>query len=465
LSSTLIRRGLVAPAVVGAIALILVGAAHLPLVRARVFEWARGQAAQKFGVIVQAESLGYNLLAASVELRNPTLATQGERPFFAADSVRLRFSRSVLWGTIEIQGLELARPRVTIVRHANGTTNLPVSQTAPSSGTTPLHLGIVELRQISIEVEDEGADRAVRAGPIDLMLDSRSTDPRPGAFGPSPFAVRLAATADTQATRSVTGTLAGRLGFDGSRLTVPELNVETPEGRLTLSGWIDFVAEALSVETQGRLDLDLARAGRFIGASGTVLAGSARAQFAVSGSLADPVVRVDVVGRDVSYGSVAVADLSANATYTGGRLAIERLDVTSSFGAGACNRRSDPHKCAGHAKHEPNSGANHERPSRSVARRRGHRGSGAPRLECERRGQRDAGRRATFQTGLVPSPGSERFCPDHAGGIRTVHRRATGLPPGSRPLDHRARASIDHGTRGGVRRGVGTDAPWSLRRV
>ncbi len=114
---------------------------------------------------------------------------------------------------------------------------------------------------------------------------------------------------------------------------MPELDVETPEGRLTLSGWIDFVAEALSVEAQGRLDLDLARAGRFIGASGTVLAGSARAQFAVSGSLADPVVRVDVVGRDVSYGSVAVADLSANATYTAGRLEIETLDVTSSFGA------------------------------------------------------------------------------------------------------------------------------------
>ena len=331
--SKLIQRGLVATALVGTIALILVGAAHLPLVRARVFDWARGQAAQKFGVIVQAESLGYNLLTASVELRNPTLAAQGERPFFTADSVRLRFSRSVLWGTIVIQRLELARPRVTIVRHANGTTNLPVSQTDPSSGTTPLHLGIVELRQISIEVEDEGAGHEVRAGPIDLMFDSRSTDPRPGAFGPSPFAVRLAATADTQATRSVTGTLAGRLGFDGARLTVPELNVETPEGRLTLGGRIDFVAEALSVETQGRLDLDLARAGRFLGASGTVLAGSARAQFAVSGSLADPVVRVDVVGRDVSYGSVAVADLSANATYTGGRLVIERLDVRSSFGA------------------------------------------------------------------------------------------------------------------------------------
>ena len=77
MSSKLIRRGLIATALIGTIALILVGAAHLPLVRARVFDWARAQAAQKLGVIVQADSLGYNLLTASVELRNLTLATAG----------------------------------------------------------------------------------------------------------------------------------------------------------------------------------------------------------------------------------------------------------------------------------------------------------------------------------------------------------------------------------------------------
>ena len=383
--SKLIRRGLVATALVGTIALILVGAAHLPFVRARVFDWARTQAAQKLGVIVQADSLGYNLLTPSVELRNLTLATQGEPPFLRADSVRLMFSRRVLWGTIEIQRLELARPRVTIVRHANDTTNLPVSRTDPSSGPTPLHLGIVELRQISIEVEDELAGHAVRAGPIDLMLDSRSTDPRPGAFGPSPFTVSLAATADTPATGSLSGTLAGRLGFDGTRLTVPELDVETPEGRLTLSGWIGFVAEALSVEAQGRLDLDLARAGRFIGASGAGLAGSARAQFAVSGLLADPVVRVDIAGRDVSYRSVAGVDLSAHATYAAGRLEIETLDVTSSFGAAHASGELTLTNAAG------TPGTNrilaritnlHLDPP---ARRRRRRASGAPRLECDGR--------------------------------------------------------------------------------
>ena len=67
----------------------------------------------------------------------------------------------------------------------------------------------------------------------------------------------------------------------------------------------------------------------------------------VSGSLADPVVLVDVVGRCLSYGSVAVADLSANATVTSGRLAIERLDVTSSFGAAHVTGDLTSHKAPG----------------------------------------------------------------------------------------------------------------------
>ena len=132
MSSNFIRRGLIATAVIVPIALILVGAAHLPFVRARVFDWARTQAAQSFGIIVEADAAGYNLLTGSVELRNLTLAAQGERPFLRADSVRLAFSRRMLWGTIEIQRLELVRPRVTIVRHSNGTTNLPVSRSDSS---------------------------------------------------------------------------------------------------------------------------------------------------------------------------------------------------------------------------------------------------------------------------------------------------------------------------------------------
>ena len=370
----------------------------------------------------------------------------------------------MLWGTIEIQRLEIARPRVTIVRHANGTTNLPVSRTDPSSGTTPLHLGIVELRQISLEVDDEVAGHAVRAGPIDLMLDSRSTDPRPGAFGPGPFTVRLAATANTPAKGSLSGTLAGRLGFDGVRLTVPELDVETPEGQLTLSGWIDVAADPLSVEAQGRLDLDLARAGRFIGASGATLAGSTRVQFAVSGSLADPVVRVDVVGRDVNYRSVAGADLSANATYTAGRLEIERLDVTSSFGAVHASGDLSFTNAPGMP------GTNrilaritnlHLDPLLDAA------GIALPvRLGSSAMGEFNVTLegappfRPDWRQGLAAN-GSVQLMPAGSG-LSIAGQLGFQLDGGRWAIAHALR--IDHGTSDGVGRGVGTDSPWSGRR-
>ncbi len=399
-----------------------------------------------------------------MELRNPTLAAQGERPFLRADSVRLVFSRRVLWGTIEIQRLELARPRVTIVRHANGTTNLPVSRTDPSSGPTPLHLGIVELRQISIEIEDEMAGHAVSAGPIDLMLDSRSTDPRPGAFGPGAFTVRLAATAKTPAKGSALGNARWSSGIRRDEAHVPELSVETPEGRLTLSGWIDLVADALSVEAQGRLDLDLARAGRFIGASGAALAGSASAQFAVSGSLADPVVRVDVAGRDLSYRSVTGADLSAKATYTAGRLEIDTLDVTSSFGAAHASGELTLASSPGHAKARTESWRD-SRTSISIRCST----SPASRFRCASARVRRASstRRWTAQHPFEPgwlqrlaADGSAQIMPAGSG-LSVAGQLRLHLDGGGWTIAHALQSTT--GRAACVRRGVGTASPWRVR--
>ena len=328
-----IRYGLTAIAVVVTIALALVAAAHLPFVRVRVFDWARTRVAQDFGVTIEADAVGYNVLTASVVLRNPRLSTERERPFFRADSLRLVLSRSVLWGVLRVERLDLVRPHVTIVRHVDGTTNLPAGQTElASSSSSPLHLGSVYLRQFTVAIEDEAADRALDAGPLDLTLDSSSTNPVPGAFGPAAFTVRLAAD-DARRASTLSGTAGGRLAFDGVRLFVPQLNVETPEGRLAIAGWIDVVAEMLNVHAQGTLDLNLARASRFVDTQVPALAGSAHAQFAIDGTVVDPIVRVGISGQDLAFRSLTGAVLSANVAYSAGRLTIDALDVTSPFGA------------------------------------------------------------------------------------------------------------------------------------
>src|SRR5262249_46361807 len=161
------------------------------------------------------------------------------------------------------------------LRHPDGRLNLPTVPSSPSSQPTPLHLGIIALTRLSLDFEDEGAGYQAAVGPIDLGLDTRGKGAQPGTFGPSPISLVIAGFGDPGAKQSIAGTLGGQLGFDGQRLTVNDLRIETPEARLTFNGSIDAIAEIVRIEGQGRLETDLARAGHLIGKHGSSLGGTA----------------------------------------------------------------------------------------------------------------------------------------------------------------------------------------------
>jgi uncharacterized protein involved in outer membrane biogenesis len=354
-----VRRSLIVAATVVTLALMLVGAAHLPFVRARVLEWARVRVSRDFGVVIDAEGLSYNLLGVSIELRNLNLSAPGERPFLQADGLRVVLDRQLFTGTVNIQRIELVRPRVAIVRHRDGRTNLPTVPSSPSSKPTPLHLGIVSLAQMSLDVEDEAGGQKAAVGPTDLTFDTRTKGTQPGMFGPSPFNVVVGGSGERVMARSISGTFGGRLGFDGERLTMSDVRIDTAEGRLALNGWIDVIAETVRVEAQGRLDTDLTRAGRLIGHAGDSLVGTVAADVTVSGPVADPTVHVVASARNLQHlsgrpegrplpstpaqsipsipaQSIPEARVQAEATYASGRLEIQRFDVTSDLGtAGA----------------------------------------------------------------------------------------------------------------------------------
>jgi uncharacterized protein involved in outer membrane biogenesis len=233
-----------AVAVVAAIVLAglaLLAVAHLPFVRAYVLERARAYASRDLGISVEADGIAYSLLGRSASLRNVTIAATGQPPLVRADSASVVVSRRLLRGILEIERLELVGPRITIVRHPDGTTNLPPSSADESEPATPLELGTIDIRQFTFALDDRLAVRTVAAGPIDLRLESSRKSPRPGSFGPSPFTIQLGPS-NGAAPLTLTGTLAGRLAFDGARLTAPELRVETPEGRISLDGWADLIA-------------------------------------------------------------------------------------------------------------------------------------------------------------------------------------------------------------------------------
>jgi outer membrane protein assembly factor BamA len=333
LRSRLLRYTLLAVSAVAVAGAILVGAAHLEFVRARVLDWAIVRASQDFGIGVEADSLQYNLVAASAELRNTGVSAPGDRPFFRADAIRIGLNRRALPGAFEIDRLEIDRPRLTIVRHADGTTNLPESRSDSTSAPSPIHLGRVALRTLSIELEDEAAGHRLMIAPIDLTVDTRAGASAPGAFGPTPISAVLGSTSRQVPPQSVSGTIAGRLGFDGTRLTVRELRLDVPEGRLTLDGWVDVLSEATGLEARATVETDLARASRFIPGRDLPLSGSVTADAAVSGVTTNPSVRVRVRAPAIGLGPVRSVSVAASVMYASERVDIESLSVASDAGA------------------------------------------------------------------------------------------------------------------------------------
>jgi autotransporter translocation and assembly factor TamB len=327
--SRLIKRTLLSALAVVAALVLLLAAAHLEIVRGRVLDWAVARASRDLGVDIEADSLRYNLLAASGELRNARVSAPGERAFFEADAIRVGLVRGELPTAVEIDRIEIDRPHLTIVRHRDGSTNLPAGRSNPTSQPTPLHLGRVALSMMSVALEDESGGNQLEIAPLDLTLDTRAGASATGSFGPTPIAASLGSSVPPQ---SVSGTVAGRLGFDGSRLTVHDFRLDVPEGRFALEGWVDILAQANRVDARAALDTDLARASRFISTGDVSIAGTATANVTVSGAITDPTVRITVRGPAIALGPVRSISVAANATYASGRVNVESLSATSDVG-------------------------------------------------------------------------------------------------------------------------------------
>jgi len=339
----LIRRAAFAVAILAGVMLVLVAVAHLPPVRARVLDYARDYAARELGIALEARSLDYNLLGPSAELRGVVIASiddQKRLPLLYADGIRIVLGRSLFLGQVDVSRLELVRPRLVIVRRADGTLNLPRGRGAASTAVTPLHLGRVDIRELLVSFDDEVTGRSLSLGAIDLAIDTSSPTAVPGAFGPSPFGIgfRPAGTPAPVTTKSpgglhtLKGTIAGRLGFDGTRLLVPALTIETPEGRLALDGSVDVISAAPRVDVRARARVDVARAARLADLAGEGLAGTLNATGEAKGLMTAPAVRLGLDGSGLAVRSLRDVRLTADSTIAAGRLKVSALDLRSPLG-------------------------------------------------------------------------------------------------------------------------------------
>ena len=296
------------------IGLILIGLAvlHLPPVRARVLDRVRGYAQREFGIALQASSLGYNLLTRSIELRDLSLAaTSNGQPFLQADRAVVVLDPAIYLGRFDVSRIAITRPRLTLVRNADGSVNLPPSRPSESA-STPLQFGVVSVTGLSATLDDRGAGRSFAVGPFDLSMDTRDSTGRPGAFGPGGFRLRTGQI-------DLSGTIAGRLAFDGTRLRIEELIADTKPGRLVLNGWADVIGERPALSAKANVTVDLAEATRLARVDARGLGGRLDSVIDVSGGLTAPVMALTMTSRDALYPRLGAVRLNGRGSFSGTR--------------------------------------------------------------------------------------------------------------------------------------------------
>jgi outer membrane protein assembly complex protein YaeT len=313
-------------AVLAGLILIGLGVLHLPSVRGRVLDRVRSYAERELGLNLRASGLSYNLFTRSIELRDVSIVpTSAADPLFEADRIVVVLDAGILQGRIAPSRISVTRPRVTLVRYADGTMNLPTSR-KDAGQSSPLELGVVSVSGLSVRVDDRLAQRSFAIGPLDLSVDTSSTSSQPGAFGPGPFTAGAGG-------YQTSGTLAGRLGFDGSRVRIEEVTVETKEGRAALTGWADVIGERPAVSAHVTATIDLPQAARFARVDVRGLAGRVEATADVSGALADPAIALTIASRDTSIDPVGALRVAGRSSISGSRALIENVDVQSAAGS------------------------------------------------------------------------------------------------------------------------------------
>ncbi|HEY7605831.1 MAG TPA: hypothetical protein VID07_03510, partial [Actinomycetes bacterium] len=133
--------------------------AHTPMVRARALVWVIGQLETRYGLVLSAERLSYNLVTGTAGLDGVRLAARNGygQPFFTARRVHVNLPIAAYLGTFTLGEIAVEGGQVTLHRSADGVSNLP-TPSAPatvSSSRTVLPIQGLRLTGLSVHYTDE----------------------------------------------------------------------------------------------------------------------------------------------------------------------------------------------------------------------------------------------------------------------------------------------------------------------
>jgi outer membrane protein assembly factor BamA len=298
------------------------------------------------GVRLRADSLDYNLLTLRATLTGVSLASleTPDAPLFAADRVEVVLPSTSLLGPLSIERLRVDNARLTVIRYADGTTNLP-SGGADAGEPRPFPIRQLDVPHLTVTVTDESGDASLVLPGLAVRLGPPAGGPHNGGSPPA-GTVRLTRTGRIrrgQVETAVTA-LGGGVSFDGRAIDLTRFALTTREIDLVLGGTLALLVEEPSMKLQISGRLDAPALGRWAatdpGVGGTVafdgtLAGPFRAPSATARLRSDRFTWNRAVLSDVSASLAADTDrlhlTALEASFADGRIAAAG-DHT--FGAG-----------------------------------------------------------------------------------------------------------------------------------
>lgn len=315
----------------GAAVAVLLGliavAIHSPPVRSTVASWVVTKLHSDAGLQVTIARLDYNLVTLTFSAGNVTLAAEGSSvPFLSAQEVRGDLPWTIVRGTISVESLEIDGARVTIVRDADGTLNLPAgsgsdAQPAPAS----VDVGRFVIRGLQVGYEDRRDGVVADARGIDIDLDRP-----PGSLLTGRISAREATIRHSER-KTALSRLGGTVTFDGTAVALEDFVLEAPEGRLRLDGKLNLLpAFALDgLRYQGQLDLE--RLAPWVGAEPPP-AGLVSFSGTATGPIDRATTTIDADGNNLRWSDLEEINLRTHATLSGSGAAIESLRITAAGG-------------------------------------------------------------------------------------------------------------------------------------